>query len=315
MPDTATVATLTTAAADRLAAAGSGSARLDAELLLGFALGVDRVAVLAHPEAPVPAGVAAAFEAYVARRAAGEPVAYIRGFREFHGQAIATDARALVPRPETELLVDAAIVEVATRLTAAPRPPGQPPLRVADVGTGTGAIAVALLAALRKRRMDEHVVVVAVDISPDALDLARENAAGHGVADRMHFREGDLLPIGDTPYAVICANLPYVATAALAGLARDLAFEPSLALDGGEDGLDEIRRLLDRLPKVLEHDGVALLEIGSDQGDAIAAAVADALPGWRCAVQPDLAGLPRLARVEPPPARVAPAPAAGGPRP
>ena len=193
---------------------------------MGFALGVDRVGVLAHPDAPVPGTAAAAFEGFVSRRERGEPVAYIRGFREFHGQAIATDPRALIPRPETELLVDEAITAVVNRLTAAPRTEGAPPLRVADVGTGSGAIAVALIAALRRRRMDEHVMVTAVDISPEALDLARENAAGHGVADRMRFREGDLLTIGDTPYAVICANLPYVATGALDGLATDLSFEP-----------------------------------------------------------------------------------------
>ena len=298
MPET--VAQLVRTAAERLAAAGSESARLDAELLMGFALGVDRVGVLAHPDVAAGLGAEAAFEGYVARREAGEPVAYIRGFREFHGQAIATDPRALIPRPETELLVEEAFWAISARLTAAPRPEGMPPLRVADVGTGTGAIAVSLLAALRKRRMDIHVTVVAVDISPDALDLARENAAGHGVADRMVFREGDLLPVGDAPYTVICANLPYVATADLDGLARDLGFEPRLALDGGPDGLDEIRRLLDRLPKVLDADGVALLEIGADQGESIVAAVAALLPGWRCTVQADLAGLPRLARVEPP---------------
>ncbi len=301
MPDaTPSVSELVRRATERLAVADIDSARLDAELLMGFALGVDRVGVLANPEASVPDGASAAFEGYVARRERGEPVAYIRGFREFHGQAIATDPRALVPRPETELLVDAAIAAVVERLTVSPRPAGAPPLRLADVGTGSGAIAVALVAALRRRRMDEHVVVVAVDISSDALDLARENAAGHGVADRMRFREGDLLTVGDTPYAVICANLPYVATGALDGLARDLSFEPRLALDGGPDGLDEIRRLLDRLPKVLERDGIALLEIGYDQGDAVPAAVAEQLPGWRCTVQADLADLPRLARIEPP---------------
>ncbi|HYO43824.1 MAG TPA: HemK/PrmC family methyltransferase, partial [Candidatus Limnocylindrales bacterium] len=255
-----TVARLVRTAADRLAAAGSESPRLDAELLMGFALGVDRVGVLAHPDAPAGAGAEGTFEACLARREAGEPIAYIRGFREFHGLAIGTDRRALIPRPETELLVDEALAAITARLTAAPRPDGTPPLRIADVGTGTGAIAVSLVAALRKRRMDAHVTVVAVDISPDALDLARENAACHGVADRMAFREGDLLPVGDAPYGVICANLPYVATRDLAGLAKDLSFEPRLALDGGPDGLDEIRRLLERLPKVLEPDGVALLE-------------------------------------------------------
>jgi release factor glutamine methyltransferase len=146
--------------------------------------------------------------------------------------------------------------------------------------------------------MDQEVTVVAVDVWPDALDLARENAVGHGVADRMLFREADLVPVGDAPYDVICANLPYVATGDLATLAPDLAFEPRSALDGGPDGLDVIRRLLERLPAVLEGDGVALLEIGADQGEAIVAAVATLLPGWGCEVRRDLAGLPRLARVE-----------------
>ncbi len=296
----ASVAELVRRASERLAASGSTSPRLDAELLMGTALGIDRVGVLTHPDAPAGSGATAAFEGYVARREAGEPVAYIRGFREFHGQALVTDPRALIPRPETELLVDEALAWITARLTAAPRPAAMPPLRVADVGTGTGSIAVALIAALRRRRMDQHVTVVAVDISTDALALAKENAVGHGVADRMVFREGDLLPVGDTPYAVICANLPYVATAVMDGLAKDLAFEPRLALDGGPDGLDEIRRLLDRLPKVLEHDGIALLEIGWDQGETMIAAVEALLPGWRCAVQPDLAGIPRLARVERP---------------
>lgn len=295
----ATVSALVRDAAARLAASGSGSARLDAELLLAQVLGVDRTGVIAHPDAPVGIGTQAEYEAVVARREAGEPVAYIRGFREFHGLAIATDARALIPRPETELLVDAAVAEVSRRLTAAPRPAGTPPLRVADIGTGTGAVAIALLAALRARRMAEHVLVVATDSSGDALDLARENAVGHGLADRMAFVEADLLPpTAEPPFAVVCANLPYVATAQIEALARELSFEPREALDGGPDGLDQVRRLLDRLPGALAADGVAYLEIGADQGEAVAAAAAARLPGWRCTVQADLAGLPRLARVE-----------------
>lgn len=293
------VATLVQGAADRLAASGSGSPRLDAELLLAHVLGVDRTGVLAHPGAPVGPEARARFEAEVARREAGEPVAYIRGFREFHGLAIATDARALIPRPETELLVDAALAEVVARLTAAARRAGAPALRVADVGTGSGAIAIALLAALRARRMAEHVLVVATDASPAALELARDNAVGHGLADRMVFVEADLLPpVVDPPYALVCANLPYVATGQMEGLARDLSFEPRAALDGGPDGLDLARRLLARLPDALAADGAALLEIGSDQGGAIVEAVAAQLPGWRCTVAADLAGLPRLARVD-----------------
>jgi release factor glutamine methyltransferase len=299
-----TVSALVGRAAVRLAAAGSTSARLDAELLMGRALGIDRVGVLAHGDAPVSGSAVAAFEEFVARRERGEPVAYIRGFREFHGLAIATDARALIPRPETELLVDEALAVVTRALTAAPRGPGLRPVRIADVGTGTGAIAVAVLASLRKRRMDAHVEVVAVDISADALDLARENAAGHGVADRMVFREADLLPAGDAWYDLVCANLPYVPSGAIDGLGPDLGFEPRAALDGGPDGLGVIRRMLDRLPGVLDGHGVALLEIGADQGDAIVREATAILPGWRCLVLRDLAGLPRLARVEPPAAVV-----------
>ncbi len=134
----ATVAALVRVAAERLAAAGSDSPRLDAELLMAVALGVDRVGVLAHPDAPAGAGAAAAFEGYVTRREAGEPVAYIRGFREFHGQAIATDPRALIPRPETELLVDEALAAITARLTAAPRHEGMPRCGSRTSGRGRG---------------------------------------------------------------------------------------------------------------------------------------------------------------------------------
>ena len=297
-----TVVTLVGLAVDRLTAAGSGSPRLDAELLLAQALGTDRTGILAHPEALAGDGPRQAFEAAIARRERGEPVAYIRGFREFHGLAIATDRRALIPRPETELLVDAALGVVGARLTAAPRPAGSPALRVADVGTGSGAIAVALVAALRRRRMADQVLVDASDLSADALQLARENAASHGVADRMTFVVRDLLPerVGP-PYTVICANLPYVATGDLAVLAKDLAFEPPTALDGGPDGLALVRRLLDLLPGTLAADGVALLEIGADQEEAVMGEAAARLPGWTCVVMADLAGLPRLARIEPGP--------------
>ena len=294
-----TVSELVRVAAERIAASGSGSARLDAELLLGQTLGIDRTGVLAHPDAPVGPDARQAFEVAVERRERGEPVAYIRGFREFHGLAFATDSRALIPRPETELLVDAAIDEIVARLTATPRLPGAPALRVVDVGTGTGAIAVSVLAALRRRKMADQVMVIAIDVSEEALQLARENAVGHGVADRMVFVAADLLPYHvEPPYAVVCANLPYVPTDELPKLAPELAYEPQAALDGGPDGLDVVRRLLDRLPNVTEVDGIALLEIGAEQGDAVAHEVAERLPGARCTVVPDLAGRPRLVRIE-----------------
>ena len=187
------------------------------------------------------------------------------------------------------------------RLTAPGRVPGSHPVRIADVGTGSGAIAISLVVALRRKRADGEVTVIATDVSPDALDLARENAVGHAVADHALFLEADLLPpVVVDPFDLVLANLPYVRSDALPGLPVAASFEPSLALDGGADGLAVIERLLVRLPEVLTDDGIALLEIGSDQGGAIVELVGRVLPGWPCAVEPDLAGLPRVARVSRP---------------
>src|SRR4051794_20272848 len=138
--------------AELLASSGSETPRLDAELLLGHAVGVGRTVVLAHPEAPVGADAARRYRTDVDRRAAGEPVAYIRGIKEFYGLAFETDARALIPRPETEKLVELAEAEVVRRLAAGARPDGTPPVRVVDVGTGSGVVAVALAVSLRRLR-------------------------------------------------------------------------------------------------------------------------------------------------------------------
>ncbi len=284
--------------AERLRIAGSESARLDAELLLAFAVGVDRTAIVAHHDAPVGADAASGYRASIERRVAGEPVAYIRGIKEFHGLAFVVDDRALIPRPETEALVDAAQSEIMRRLTSAERPADAPPLRVADVGTGSGAVAIALVTSLRHRRAHEHVWVLATDSSPDALDLARENAVGHAVADQVLFIDADLLPpVVADPFTLVLANLPYVRTVGMPGLPVATSFEPALALDGGPDGLRVIARLLERLPDALIADGRAFLEIGADQGQAIVELVATILPGWSCTVELDLAGLPRVAIV------------------
>jgi release factor glutamine methyltransferase len=294
----ATVEELLRAGVERLRASGSDSPRLDAELLLGHAIGVDRTVIVAHPEAPVGADAAATFDAGVERRAAGEPVAYIRGFKEFYGLAFSTDRRALIPRPETERLVELATGEVMRRLTSAPRPAGSPPIRVVDVGTGSGTVAVSVAVACRRRRVYDDVDILATDASADALDLARENAVGHGVADRMRFVEADLLPpvFGD-PFDLVLANLPYVRSDAIDDLPIAASFEPRAALDGGPDGLEVIGRLLTRLPEAVATDGEVLLEIGADQGDAIVDLVVQELPGWSCTVELDLAGHPRVARI------------------
>ena len=287
--------------AERLRASGSETARLDAELLLGDAVGVGRTVILAHPEAPVGEDAAARYRDGIERRAAGEPVAYIRGMKEFFGLAFTVDRRALIPRPETERLVELAEAEIRARLRS--RHAAGRRIRVVDVGTGSGAIAVTLAVRLRALQALAAVELLATDAAEDALQLARENAVGHAVADAIEFRRSDLLGawVGaeDEPsFDLVLANLPYVRHDAIPGLPVAASFEPVAALDGGHDGLSVIGRLLEQLPSSLSADGAALLEIGGDQGDAIAERAGALLPGWRCTVALDLAGLPRVARLE-----------------
>jgi release factor glutamine methyltransferase len=297
-PSVVSVAELLIEGQARLREAGSESARLDSELLLGHVLRLERTALIAHGEAPVGDGAIAHFRDAIARRATGEPVAYIRGLKEFYGLAFAVDPRALIPRPETERLVELATAEVGARLATGPRPMDSPRLEVVDVGTGSGAVAVALAVTLWRRGMLGEIRLLATDVSADAISLARENAVAHAVADRIDMTVADLLPSGVGPFDVILANLPYVRTGAMAHLARATSFEPRVALDGGADGLEIIGRLLDRLPSDLAPGGVALLEIGGDQGIDIVTEVERRLPGWSCRVELDLARLPRVARVE-----------------
>jgi release factor glutamine methyltransferase len=299
------------AAAGDLREQGVETPRLDAELLLAMAIGVDRTAVVAHHDAPVGADAERTFRAALARRLDGEPIAYIRGLREFHGIALSVDARALIPRPESEALVDLAIAEVLRRLGGGGGPAtgasadgsaaDAGPLRIADVGTGSGALAIAIAAGLRSRRVPADAVsILATDISPAALELARENAVGHGLGDWLRFAEADLLPGDETRFALIVANLPYIASVDLDTLPAAVRHEPMLALDGGPDGLRLIDRLLGRLPAALAPGGLAALEIGADQGVTAAERIADRLPGWPARIQADLAGLPRVAVVERP---------------
>ena len=292
---------LVEAGTERLREAGFETPRLDAELLLAHAIGVDRTAVIAHGDAPVGQDAASTYEALLARREKGEPVAYLRGIKEFHGIALTVDDRALIPRPETELLVDTAIAVVMAALTSGVSRPRA--LRVVDVGTGSGAIAVALAVAIRARRVPpDDLEIVAADVSEDALDLARENAVAHGVGDRLRFVASDLLPpdARSSSFDIVLANLPYVRSGELdasAGKPVSTTFEPRLALDGGPNGLTIIARLLDQLEWALAVDGIALLEIGGDQGEAATALVRERLPGWQCEVIRDLAGLPRVLRL------------------
>ena len=302
----ATVGELLVSATTRLRESGSETARLDAEVLLASATGEDRTTLIAHHERPIGEDVVARFEQAVARRAGGEPVAYIRGIKEFFGLAFAVDRRALIPRPESELLVEAGRVEVMARLTDPARTAAdRGPVRIADVGTGSGAIAFARAVELRRRRvvLGTDVRIIATDSSADALELARANAVAHAVADAVRFYEADLLPPvlpDEAPLDIVLANLPYVIRSVIPTLPLATSFEPVEALDGGPDGLDAIRALLERLPEALTGDGVALLEIGADQAEGASAAARERLAGWRIGVEPDIAGLPRVLRLDPP---------------
>ena len=297
------VGVLLAEAIERLTAAGSESARLDAEVLLAHVLGVDRSGLIAHPEAVLTTGQLDTFEGYLERRLAGEPVAYIRGLKEFYGTAIAVDARVLIPRPETETLVELALACITADLTGAPRPDGSEPYRVWDIGTGSGAIPVAMALELRRRRYGEAVHFHVSDISGEARDMATVNVVSHGLAHLFTFAEGDLTDVAPPPpgpVELLTANLPYIPSGLLPDLPAAASFEPAAALDGGADGLAVIRRLLPALPEVVAQGGVALLEIGGDQGESVQAAATAALPEWTCNIHADLSGSPRVSQLAQP---------------
>lgn len=259
----------------------SDSAGLDAHMLLGAVLGVERAYLLAHPQQVLTEAQAAQFSQYVERHAAGEPIAYILGRRAFYDRDFIVTPAVLIPRPETELLLERALATVRR----------QPRAAVVDVGTGSGALAVTLAA------HHPQALVYAIDISPAALAVARQNAALHGVTERIIFLEGDLLsPLLERgeQVDVVMANLPYIASAAVPTLAVS-RYEPTLALDGGGDGLALVRRLLSALPQVLQPGGLALLEIGADQGDAALKLGRGCCPQVSSAViHQDYAGLDRI---------------------
>jgi release factor glutamine methyltransferase len=291
-------------ATERLRASGSETPRLDAEVLLAHVLGTDRTGVLAHPEAPLGPAQRISFAETLERRERGEPVAYVRGLKEFYGLALSVDHRALIPRPETELLVDLGVSRAAAILTGRRWNASRGALRVVDVGTGSGAVAIALVATLRRRGYGQIDVldVLATDASPDALALARENAAAHGLADAIRFRIADLLPDDESPFDLVLANLPYIPSAEIADLPVAASFEPRGALDGGADGLAFIGPLISRLAERTTDLGTALIEIGPHLRGGVELLAAEHAADWRLAFHDDLGGRLRVAElVRPPP--------------
>jgi release factor glutamine methyltransferase len=281
--------------ATALRAAGIPSPRLDAELLVGHAFGRDRAWLHAHSDAELGPAEAAELTGWVQRRVAGEPIAYIRGFKEWLSLRIATDARALIPRPETELLAEAAITEVAARLVR-----DDAPLRLWEVATGSGAIVLAVALRFRTAIALGRLRLAASDISAEALELAAENLDAHGVGGLVTLACGDLLDPAAFPDGkpdLIVANLPYLTSAEVAASFGSLAWEPPHALDGGADGLDLLRRLIAGLPDALPADGVALLEVGQGQAPAVRELVAQLPMRASIATMADLAGIERVVRV------------------
>ncbi len=260
------------------------SPRLDAQVLLGHILEKPRSWLLAHPEADITPQQKKALSRALSRLEAGVPLPYILGHWEFYGLDFNIDPTVLIPRPETELLIDQALAWLRAHPDRR---------RAADIGTGSGCIAVTLA----KLIPDLHVT--ATDISPRALQIARSNAEKHHVAERISLLKSNILPTVKTnaDFDLICANLPYIPTETLHTL-KVYGREPTLALDGGPDGLDLIQPLLRQAPRRLTRGGLLLIEIDSSHSDRAISLAREAFPNADVRLLPDLAGHDRLIRTE-----------------
>ncbi|HEX8538570.1 MAG TPA: peptide chain release factor N(5)-glutamine methyltransferase [Cystobacter sp.] len=259
---------------------GVDAPRLTTEVLLAHVLKTTRVRLYVDLDRPLDKEELAAFKALIARRMAGEPTQYLTGVREFYNRPFKVDARVLIPRPETELLVEAALHAL----------PKDGPGTALDVCTGSGCIAISLAAER------PQATVFATDLSPDACALARENAQALGVADRVSVLHGSLytpLP-PDTRFQVVVSNPPYIASGEIPGLSAEVRREPRMALDGGPDGLALLRQVIEGARRVLAPGGLLAMEIGETQGPAVQALLQTA--GYENArVEKDLERRDRLA--------------------
>lgn len=252
-------------------------ASLEGEVLLRHALKVDRVRLYSEPDRELSVAQEEGFWHLIQRRLSGEPTTYIIGHREFYGLDFYIDRRVLIPRPETELLVETALKLAQTRTIAA----------IADIGTGCGAIAISLALNLPRVR------IFASDVSADALEVGRINCEKHGVVDRIRLLHGDMLEPLPEPVDLITANLPYVTKEEISrsGLGD---FEPRLALDGGTDGLDRIKQQCQQGADKLNRRGCMLLEIGQGQSKMVTSLMQRCFPSASVEVIPDLQGIERI---------------------
>jgi release factor glutamine methyltransferase len=277
----ATVRALVAEGTRRLQQADLERPRAEASLLAGHALGLDKTALVAHPELTAGPDQTHRYDALVERRARGEPLAYLTGEREFYGRSFLVDPRALIPRPETELLVETALAEFST---------GPAQVSIVDVGTGSGAIAATLALELPGAR------VIVSDISPEALDLARENLGRHGLGRRVPLVRGDLLGWLRGPVDLVVANLPYVPAETFDSLPRDVReYEPRLALDGGHGGARLLMRLLEQASRL--EVGTLLAELDPRHADEVRVKAVSYFPDRPVDILQDLAGRERLLRV------------------
>jgi release factor glutamine methyltransferase len=257
-PPTWTIDALLKWATDDFRARGIDKPQLDAQVLLAHALSVTRTQLVIDAKKPLAPEELGRFREMVRRRRAREPVAYLLGAREFYGRSFRVDKRVLVPRPDTETLVDVALARTEARSLS---------MRALDVCTGSGCVAITLA----KQRPTARVH--AADISDDALEVARDNALRLG-AYNVSFTRGDLfegVPAALAPFDVITANPPYIASGEIATLDKDVKdFEPRLALDGGTDGLAFVRRIVDGAPALLDAGGTLAVEVGAGEADATA---------------------------------------------
>jgi release factor glutamine methyltransferase len=276
------------AATRRLREVEIDTAQLDASVLLAYVLGVNKAWLYAHPNRPLTEPEIARFEELVRRRMCHEPVAYLVGYKPFYGLDITVDNRVLIPRPETEMLVERALGHAQRLLRE-----GQQPV-IADIGTGSGAIAVALAVNV------PEATIYATDVSADAIEVAEKNVWRYGGGEQVPLVPGCLLECLPEPVDIVVANLPYVATGDLATLPRQVRdYEPVLALDGGPDGCDVLRKLVESAAsgegKAKLKPGAAMfLEIGSDEGALMRSCVNATLPEAGCSVLVDYTGMDRV---------------------
>lgn len=258
-----------------------------ARAVVARALNRSREWLIARDEETPTDAAYALLQQLIERVLSREPLAYILGQREFYGLEFAVDARVLIPRPETEMLVEAALMRLRGSQDVV-----DSAVDLIDVGTGSGAVAVAVAVRAPTAR------IVATDVSADALVVARQNAQQHDVMDRVRFVLADLLENVDQKTRVITANLPYVTEEEIEALPPEIqAHEPRVALDGGSDGLALVRRLLRQLDAHLLPGGLAVFEIGAAQGEAALQAARALLPEWQITLQKDLAKLDRMLQV------------------